>query len=318
MNAGFGNSLMGDPIALTAVLALIGVFGWALWSLRRLARGEEQARRRASQLELRLNEAEAALAAEAHVLLIWRGAAEKPDRIIGNMHGLAGVLPPREKLVDFPDWLTPDSASVLARCLDGLRHEGTAFNIGVATRSGELLEADGRTAGGFATLRFRPLAGERRNIAALSHEALSLGREAERLRAVLDAAPLPVWLRQADGKLVWVNKSYAAAVDAPDGETAVARGVEIAGSTASDRAKSEGRIHAVLFTSPRSAQEAMRLLREAGLEKAAQNIMAIALSPRIAAALAALPWAEIRTASRPDHAALLACLGPADVLKMPA
>ena len=79
----------------------------------------------------------------------------------------------------------------------------------------------------------------------------------------------------------------------------------------------EGRIHAALFTSPRSAQEAMRLLREAGLEKATQNIMAIALSPRIAAALATLPWAEIRIASRPDHAALLACLGPADVLKTP-
>jgi len=80
----------------------------------------------------------------------------------------------------------------------------------------------------------------------------------------------------------------------------------------------EGRVHAALFTSPRSAQEAMRLLADAGLHKAAQNIIAIALSPRIAAALAALPWAEIRTASRPDHAALLACLGPADVLKAPA
>ncbi|MCA3423291.1 MAG: uroporphyrinogen-III synthase [Roseomonas sp.] len=80
----------------------------------------------------------------------------------------------------------------------------------------------------------------------------------------------------------------------------------------------ERRIHAALFTSPRSALVAMRLLADAGLHKAAQNIIAIALSPRIAAALAALPWAEIRTASRPDHAALLACLGPADVLKAPA
>jgi len=62
----------------------------------------------------------------------------------------------------------------------------------------------------------------------------------------------------------------------------------------------------------------MRLLRDAELQKEAPNIIAIALSPRIAAALAALPWAEIRTASRPDHAALLACLGPADVLKAPA
>ena len=80
----------------------------------------------------------------------------------------------------------------------------------------------------------------------------------------------------------------------------------------------EGRIHAALFTSPRSAAEAMRLLRDAGLEKAAQKIIAIALSPRIAARLATLPWREIRTASRPDHAALLACLGAPDVLRKPA
>ena len=76
----------------------------------------------------------------------------------------------------------------------------------------------------------------------------------------------------------------------------------------------EGRVHAALFTSPRLAEEAMRLLSDAGLQKAAHNIIAIALSPRIAATLDALPWAEIRTAARPDHAALLACLGRADVL----
>ena len=81
------------------------------------------------------------------------------------------------------------------------------------------------------------------------------------------------------------------------------------------QALQEGRIHAALFTSPRSAQEAMRLLSDAGLQKAVQKIIAIALSPRIAAVLSALPWREIRTANRPDHAALLACLGPADVLE---
>jgi uroporphyrinogen-III synthase len=79
----------------------------------------------------------------------------------------------------------------------------------------------------------------------------------------------------------------------------------------------EGCIHAALFTSPRSAQQAMRLLSDAGLQRAAQGIVAIALSPRIATALSALDWQEIRTASRPDHAAMLACLGPADVLKKP-
>jgi uroporphyrinogen-III synthase len=76
----------------------------------------------------------------------------------------------------------------------------------------------------------------------------------------------------------------------------------------------QGRVHAALFTSPRLAREAVRLLRHAKLEDRAAHIIAIALSPRIAATLGALPWAEIRTAARPDHAALLACLGRADVL----
>lgn len=75
-----------------------------------------------------------------------------------------------------------------------------------------------------------------------------------------------------------------------------------------------GAVHAALFTSPRLARETMRLLREAGLQEATKRIIAIALSPRIAAALTALPWAEMRTAARPDHASLLACLDRADVL----
>lgn len=86
------------------------------------------------------------------------------------------------------------------------------------------------------------------------------------------------------------------------------------------RAIREGRIHAALFTSPRSAQQAMRLLRDIRAQDAARGMIAIALSPRIAtalSALSALDWAEIRTASRPDHAALLACLGSADVLRKP-
>ncbi|MFN8981972.1 MAG: uroporphyrinogen-III synthase [Alphaproteobacteria bacterium] len=76
-----------------------------------------------------------------------------------------------------------------------------------------------------------------------------------------------------------------------------------------------GDIHAAVFTSPRSAQETMRLLRDAGLDKASRNMIAIAFSPRIATALESLTWGEIRIAARPDHAALLACLGPADMLK---
>ncbi|MFN4140774.1 ATP-binding protein [Aestuariivirga sp.] len=252
MGAGFGYSLAGDPIALIAVLAVVGVFGWALFSVRRMVRDEIAARRRIAELEIRLNEAEAAIAAEAHVLVIWRGRAETPDRVVGSMHGAANVPAEARDLVDFRNWLERDSAAALGTCLDELRHQGTPFNIGIRTAGGELLEADGRTAGGFATLRFRPLSGERRNIAALAHDAHKLGKQVERLSALLDAAPFPVWLRSADGKLAWVNQAYVASVDAPDGDSVIEGGIEIMGRASLDRASADpasgcaGRIHAVV------------------------------------------------------------------------
>jgi len=72
-----------------------------------------------------------------------------------------------------------------------------------------------------------------------------------------------------------------------------------------------GRVSAALFLSPRSAAIACRLIAAAGLGEAARGIVAFALSPRIAAGLAALPWREIRTAPRPDPGLLLGLLGPA-------
>ena len=252
MGAGFGNFLMGDPIALVAVLAVLAVFAWAFHTVRRMAKDDIAARRRIADLEIRLNEAETAFASEAHVLVIWRGRDDMPDRVVGSMHGAARIPETPESLLDFCHWLERDSAMALIESLYELRNAGSPFNIGVRTLANELLEADGRTAGGFATLRFRPLAGERRNVAALAHDAHKLGKQVERLSAVLDAAPMPVWLRGSDGKLAWVNQAYVASVEAPDGDVVVKAGIEIASRSSLDKTLANpktgctGRIHAII------------------------------------------------------------------------
>ena len=46
MGAGFGNFLVGDPIALVAVLAVIAVVVWAIYAVRRMSKDESAARRR--------------------------------------------------------------------------------------------------------------------------------------------------------------------------------------------------------------------------------------------------------------------------------
>jgi len=115
MDAGFGNSLAGDGVALIAVLAATGVF---LLSRRLLRRwGGSSAHHRIADLEARLNEAETALAAEAHVLVIWRGKAVLPDRVLGSMHG-AATLPGSHRArfeagaLDFCHIATPAVAEV--------------------------------------------------------------------------------------------------------------------------------------------------------------------------------------------------------------
>lgn len=55
----------------------------------------------------------------------------------------------------------------------------------------------------------------------LSSETFVLLTERDRLRAVLNAMPIPVWLRDSDLKLVWCNRAYAQAVDALSPASAV-------------------------------------------------------------------------------------------------
>ncbi len=74
-------------------------------------------------------------------------------------------------------------------------------------------------------------------------------------------------------------------------------------------ALAEGGVAAALFYSPRSAACAMQQLRAAGLDAAVTAVEALALSQRVAAVLAAMPWRVIRVAPRPAQDALLGLLG---------
>ena len=114
---------------------------------------------------------EAALTAEPHILIIWQGRDGPPEQIIGDMRGTARVPSDTGALLDFARLARArigGDASGRDRQNAG---QGTPFNIGIRTLDEELLEADGRTAGGLTTLRLRPLAGERRQITELAYDA---------------------------------------------------------------------------------------------------------------------------------------------------
>ena len=68
------------------------------------------------------------------------------------------------------------------------------------------------------------------------------------------------------------------------------------------------RLGFALFFSPRTAATFVRLAVAAGFEEACREVVALALSPAVAAALAPLGWRDIHVAEHPDEPALIAAL----------
>ncbi len=241
-----------QALALTLLLggSLALLAGGTVLAIIKLRASLSAARARYQDLELLLNEAETSLHSEPQILLIWRGDGPEPERFVNNIRDTAVVPKSSAAILNFAQWLDRDSVESLNRALQALRQSGKAFNIGIKTGEGELLEADGRAAGGMATLRIRPLVGDRRQVTELSFDAIKLGKQVERLSAILDAAPFPAWISGKDDELVWANQSYVKSVEAADFAEArkarlLARASPLDDSKADDRQKLLGRIHAV-------------------------------------------------------------------------
>ncbi len=202
-----------QTFSLAALMLAIVVFVWALGVVRKLSASDATSRQKLKETEGRLNSAEAIMNAEPGILIVWHGRNSEPETVSGNMYDAVKMPTDQQEVLEFPSWLSSESSEALQENLEILRTTGKAFNIGIRTRHGELLEADGRTAGGTATLRFRPLVGERRSNSDLAHETRRLGKQVQRLSAILDQAPFPIWLNNKNGELSWINQAYLSAVE---------------------------------------------------------------------------------------------------------
>ena len=199
----------------------------------------QAARRRLGEVDYQLNQAETALQSESQMLLTWSGTVAEPDRMVGTMHGAAKLPNTVGDVMHFSHWLERDSAERISRDLTELRNTGSPFNFGVKTLHGDLLEADGRAAGTMTTLRFRPLAGQRLEANETLYDAHKLTKQVERLSAILDSAPFPIWLSDQTGGLSWVNKSYVDVTEAASGEAVLKGNIVLAKSETIDRSKSD-------------------------------------------------------------------------------
>jgi signal transduction histidine kinase len=211
----------------------------------RAARIEAAAHDESIALRADVDRLKALLMSEPQILVSW-GAADSEPEIVGDTGLIApGTVP--QRVLAFGTWLEPAAAQKMEHAVETLRDEGHGFVTTVVTISGAPIEAEGRAIGGRAVLRLRDVSGIKREHADLADRYDRLNREVETLRALIDALPSPVWVRDDVGNLVVVNGAYARAVEASEPGDAVERGAELLGRVAREellRAHAAGKLYA--------------------------------------------------------------------------
>lgn len=205
----------GSMLAAASLVGGILLLGAALLMLTalRASRQGKRASAEAAGLKHELAAVDSVIRAEPQILLVWE--QNQPLRVVAfTLRGIVGLPDTPEKFLRFGQWLEPASAGSLKPAIDALFTDGRPFSLIVRTISGGHVEAEGRTAGGRALLRFRDVTGHREEVARILAQHQRLAREVRASRALLDSLPIPVWLRAKDGRLTWVNNAYVRAVEA--------------------------------------------------------------------------------------------------------
>jgi signal transduction histidine kinase len=157
---------------------------------------------------------DALIAASRDALVAWGG-----DESLPRSYGAA------DRIVE--SCLAGPDAPQLAEALDGLSDRGAPFLLSIHDERERPVTLRGRAVGAMA---------------AIWVEASSATDTID-FRAVLDAIPIPVWLRDPARALAWGNRAWLAATGQPDTETAIAAqaSLEKSDRDLASAARSEGR-----------------------------------------------------------------------------
>jgi signal transduction histidine kinase len=225
-----GVAIFASLVLLTSVTAVLHLTGRKQWTQREASLVADLAESRA-----KLDRAGVFLSAEPQIVVAWGGASGDPE-IAGELSLVTDAPAPR-RVLGFGSWLAPEVARRVEAAVDALRKRGEGFRFTVASLAGRHLDLEGRAIGGRAILRIRDVSGDRLELARLRERHGQLVAETTALRAALDLEPAPVWARDKDGKLIFVNAAYARAVEAETPQDAVRRGLELLDKPAREAAE---------------------------------------------------------------------------------
>ncbi len=213
--------------------AMMAAF-WLIRERNRAADENRQLRNSISDYKAINERNEALVQVDDQRVVLWNNPDEKPI-VLGALSNASGAPSSRKEFLSFGKWITPDACKTFEEALVGLRKKADAFDMPLQTNSGGVVEAQGRTSGAFAFVRFIELSGERAALAHLETEHTRLLSTFDSIQNLFDRLDMQVWLSKKDGSLYWANEAYAKAVEAVDSLAVVDNN-----SRLFDRAEREG------------------------------------------------------------------------------
>ncbi len=196
--AASGFELGESDLVLTAITtgAVALAFAAGLWALAEQsvsAKLRRLLRAASARLRAAVGERDALIGAARDALIVWGRDTAMPISYNGG-----------ETILD--SCLKGPDATALSEALDALSARGAAFVLPTRDAGGRLLTVRGKAVGGLAAVWIETTAAEARSLD---------------FRGVLNALPVPVWLRDRTLTLIWGNEAFLAASGAPDLETAL-------------------------------------------------------------------------------------------------
>ena len=224
-----------DSHQVAVLVLLVGLLTFAvvtaimlLRTRARLSRLETSSHDEVAALRADIDRANALLLSEPQVMVDWPAASDEPS-IEGDPEIVGASAPHR--VLAFGSWLDPARAAAMEQAVDALRTRGEAFAMAFTTLGGRPIEAQGRAIAGRAVLRLKDAAASNANCSILPAVTRRCCREVASLRALVEKLPSPVWMRDAAGRLSFVNAAYARAVEATGAADAIERDLELLDSS---------------------------------------------------------------------------------------
>ena len=178
----------------TGAVALAVAAGlWALAEQSRTGKLRRALRQSGARTRAAVGERDALLSAGREALIVWGREGSAPMSYGGGENMLDALLAGAD-------------ATTVSQALDDLSDRGAGFTITAHDKDARAFTLRGRAVGGMAAVWIEP-------------EAVAVKHGLD-FRAILDALPVPVWLRDKTLSLVWGNHSFLAATGTKDAESA--------------------------------------------------------------------------------------------------